>query len=329
MNIATYLETYQPTLHKTFVNAKNTNNISHAYLLVGSEGTPLLEVAKHLAKSLICDTPNPLACDTCLTCHRAESGSYADLFIYDGSESSIKKEDVAEIEKTFSTTSVETKGILIYIVHVVENMTLEAINALLKFLEEPGRSIYAILTTYNENNVLPTIISRSQTLRLNLIKREALLALLDEAEIGAIDKELLTMFHNLPENVVLQSTDETYLKLKEALLTLLEKLSENVPTSYVDAAQIITPLREKYLYKRFFAYFALFFKDVINHTYNQPLLFPSLAQYTAKLSKQFADPLQLIVKIYEVSAKIDANVNIELLIDELFINLIKGTIYGK
>ena len=33
--------------------------------------------------------------------------------------------------------------------HNVENMTTEAINALLKFLEEPSPNVYAFLTTTN------------------------------------------------------------------------------------------------------------------------------------------------------------------------------------
>lgn len=329
MNITTYLETYQQTLFQTFVNAKQTNNISHAYLLVGEEGTPLKEVAVHLAKTLLCDEASPLACDNCLTCHRIDSGNYADFFVYDGSETSIKKEDVAQIEKTFSTTSVEAKGILIYIVHLVEQMTIEATNALLKFLEEPGKNIFAFLTTHNENNVLPTILSRSQTIRLNLIKRDELLSLLKTSELTNIDKELLSSFYNLPLLIEEQSKSESYLKLKEVLLDLLSEMSENIKNSYITASKIIPTLRDRYLYRRLFAYFSLILKDTVNFRYNQPLLYPSLREYTEMLSIQIKNPLPLIIKTYEVSDKINANVTIDLLIDELFINLIKGSIYGN
>ncbi|HZJ89761.1 MAG TPA: hypothetical protein VFD05_03675 [Bacilli bacterium] len=325
MNITTYLETYQKTLHQTFVNAKNTNNVSHAYLLVGEEGTPLKEVAVHLAKTLLCDGNAPLACDNCLTCHRVDSGNYADFFIYDGSESSIKKEDVAEIEKTFSTTSVEAKGVLIYIVHLVERMTIEATNALLKFLEEPGKNIFAFLTTHNENIVLPTIKSRSQIVRLNLIKRAELLALLENSELTNIDKELLSSFYNLPLLIEEQSADENYIKLKDVLLDLLDEMATNLKNSYITASKLIPTLRDRYLYRRLFAYFSLIFKDVVNYRYKQPLLFPALSAQIEKLSAQIKDPLPLIIKTYEVNDKINANVTIDLLIDELFINLIKGS----
>jgi DNA polymerase-3 subunit delta' len=67
MQIEKYLQEYQPVIYKTFVNALETNKLSHAYLLSGSVGTPLKDVAIYLAKSLLCDNPNPLACNECTT----------------------------------------------------------------------------------------------------------------------------------------------------------------------------------------------------------------------------------------------------------------------
>ena len=52
MQIDKYLQEYQPVIYKTFVNALETNKLSHAYLLSGSIGMPLKEVALFLAKSL-------------------------------------------------------------------------------------------------------------------------------------------------------------------------------------------------------------------------------------------------------------------------------------
>ena len=46
-------------------------------------------------------------------------------------------------------------------------MRPETANAMLKFLEEPENDIVAILMTNNENNILPTIISRCQKVKLN------------------------------------------------------------------------------------------------------------------------------------------------------------------
>jgi len=54
----------------------------------------------------------------------------------------------------------------IIIVSEAQNLNTEAQNALLKVLEEPGQDNYIILTTNKTKSVLPTIISRCQTIKI-------------------------------------------------------------------------------------------------------------------------------------------------------------------
>ena len=171
MQIEKYLKNNQPVVYQTFVNSIKRKTLSHAYLLSGNPGTPLFSVAKYLAKSILCDNPDPLACDNCITCIRIDSNNYPDVIILDGSKATIKKEDVLNIETRFEKTALESKNIMIYIINLVENMTTEAVNSMLKFLEEPDSPVYAFLTTNNENNVLPTILSRCQILHLKTVDR--------------------------------------------------------------------------------------------------------------------------------------------------------------
>ena len=74
-------------------------------------------------------------------------------------------------------------------------MTSEAVNALLKFLEEPGKEIYAFLTTENEIKVLPTIISRTQKLLLRPINQENVINEAIEKGIAEDDAQLLSFFY--------------------------------------------------------------------------------------------------------------------------------------
>jgi len=55
-----------------------------------------------------------------------------------------------------------------------ENLNLESQNALLKTLEEPGSDNYFILTTTNSTQLLPTILSRCQKIKISstAIKKE-------------------------------------------------------------------------------------------------------------------------------------------------------------
>lgn len=327
MQIKDYLKTYQPTLFKTFSNAKRDDSLSHAYLLVGQKGTPLYQSALYLAKSLVCDHPHPLACDRCLTCERIAHGNYADLFIVDGEKESIKKDSVLEIEKYFSVTSSEKKGVLIYIIHLIENMTAEATNALLKFLEEPHSNVYAFLTTENETNVLPTIISRAQSLKLKLIPRDTLLALCAPLGIDKEDVELLTALYNEPSIIEEESEKEDYHIIKDKLLSVLNALSESLKEGYLEASLTLGTMKERYLVKTLLHFLALFFKDSLNYTLGMALFFPSFTPLLEKLSKKIKNPLSLVIKTYEVSDKLNSNVNISLLIDELFINILKEHSY--
>ena len=45
-------------------------------------------------------------------------------------------------------------------------LCLEALNSLLKFLEEPNQNIYAIFTAQSEFGILPTIKSRCQNIKI-------------------------------------------------------------------------------------------------------------------------------------------------------------------
>ena len=101
MQVEKYLKTYQPIIYKTFINALENDQLSHAYLLSGQAGTPLLETAIFLAKSILCDSPSPLACNNCITCLRIDDRNYPDFFVFDGSKETIKKEAVATIESSF------------------------------------------------------------------------------------------------------------------------------------------------------------------------------------------------------------------------------------
>jgi DNA polymerase-3 subunit delta' len=145
MDFGAYLEKKQPLVYRSFSHAlASIIGSPTPILLSGEAGTPLKETALFLAKSILCDHPHPLADDTCRSCQRVDHGTYSDLLILDGEASSLKKEDVQEVVSDFTKTPLEEKGIMIYIIHLVENMTVEAVNSLLKFLEEPSQNTYAI-----------------------------------------------------------------------------------------------------------------------------------------------------------------------------------------
>lgn len=153
----------QKVAYRILENALLKNQLAHAYLFTGEKGTPKLESAYLLVQSLVCENEG-FACETCEMCQHVINGGYADLIYVDGKSKSIKKGDILNIQERFSKTQLETLGKKVYILDGVENATSEALNSLLKFLEEPESDTIAILISEHSDRILETIVSRCQSI---------------------------------------------------------------------------------------------------------------------------------------------------------------------
>lgn len=324
MNINDYLVKYQLPLYQTFVNQMNSGHLSHAYLINGEPGTPLKEVAKFLASSLVCEEPHPLACQHCLECHRIDDGCYVDFYLFDGDESTIKKENILNLEAAFSQTSVEKAGKLIYVIHKVEKMTPEAINSLLKFLEEPNENVFAFLTTENEARVLPTIISRVQNLPLKLIPRDTLIKEALELGVDKEDAELLSLKYNLAPLIQTLQNDETYLNIKNTLFTVLDQLALSLEEGILASMKVANnALSNKEDSKFYLQMLVAVFQDIVNYNLQGKLLLSSMEEKIVRLAKVIKNPLTAIKVTLDSINRIESNVNLSLLLDHVMINLSK------
>ncbi len=329
MQIGKYLEENQPIIYKTFVNAFKNHTLSHAYLLVGNPGTPLYEVAQYLAKSILCDDPSPLACNNCITCMRIDSDNYPDIIKLDGSKAIIKKEDVLNIENRFEKTAFETKGIMIYIVNQVENMRVEAVNSMLKFLEEPESEIYAFLTTNNVNNILPTIVSRCQVLPLISMPRDKVIRDAQGLLVEQDDAELLSYFYNDGELIYDFLMDEeesdNYKEAKKALNGLLDVMSggNRKDVVYYSQTNIVPLIKTKEELRFFVDLLSQVYEDVLNVQLNREISLKFYEEILRNLSTKLPHVQTSLVEILKTRNVINLNVNIGLLIDHLIINLMK------
>ena len=324
MQIAEYLEKYQPTIYKTFVNAKSEEKLSHAYLLSGSIGMPLKETAMYLAKSLLCDEPNPLACEKCITCLRIDEGNYPDVRVFDGSEGRIKKEDVQRIIGSFDKSALEDKGIMIYVIHLVENMTSVAVNALLKFLEEPGRNVFAFLTTENESKVLPTIISRTQVLRFREIDRQEII---NNAEIAGVlleDAELLSGFYNDSDTIKNVAESDEYKVAKQALDDQISAILISPDDAIFTCQRLIVPQIKTYdIARLYIKMLAEIFKDLLNLSVNNTITLKSYDNILHELLGHLSNIDKSLLIILTSLNRLDININIPLLLDHIIYEITK------
>ena len=113
-----------------------------------------------------------------------------------------------------------------YLVFVIENLGRlkpEACNALLKTLEEPHPGTVFLLTAHREEDVLPTIRSRTQVHNLQTLPDEAMEPLL---EGHALSERLLFFAMGRPGKLLRLMEDSAYLEAHETLMRDLSDFLE-------------------------------------------------------------------------------------------------------
>ena len=323
MQVEKYLKTYQPVIYKTFLNSFQKDQLSHAYLISASNGAPLLDVACFFAKSLLCNDPSPLACNSCINCLRVDDGNYPDFYLFDGSKATIKKDDVDTIETAFEKKAFEKKGIRVYVLHLIENMTVQAINSILKFLEEPGQQVYAFLTTNNENSILPTIISRCQVLRMHLIDKQIVIKNAIESGVDKKDAELLSYFYNdgglISEILADKESNVAFFSAKacfEELIQIFEDGNIN-DAIYYNQTTVINQIRSKESCRFFINMLVMAFEDMINIKNQKNVFLESYATILENISNKLSHLDESLIELLKCGNALNLNVNIPLLLDHL------------
>ena len=327
-----YLEKYQPFIYNTFINSLKFNKVSQAYLIKGSDGTPTLNIALFLAKTLICEEPSPLACSSCLNCIRFEEGNYADFMLIDGSKNTIKVGDIENLQKFLASSSLEKQGKKIYIINRLENANKEAVNALLKTLEEPTSSVYAFITTQNEAKILPTIISRCQILSLLPINKSIVKQNAINEGVLLEDADILSYFYCDVEVIKQKSEEENYKEQKKLLYETLNALTVSSEEAiYYAQTNLIKKIKTKEDARLYIDLLSIAFKDILHIQNNQPLVLEGAKEQIDTLSKKYKNISEIYLEIMLSRGQIEDNVNLSLLLQHIFIYIRKegGSTYGR
>ena len=321
MKTSEMLEKFQEIAFKTFHNAFTNKQTSHAYLISGTKGTPLKETALFLAQSFVCEEANPLACEECITCIRLKNGSYTDFEFINPEGGNINKEAIEKLQESFSRTAMETKGKKIYIIHLIENANTVAVNRLLKFLEEPSDDIIGILTTENIAKVLPTITSRCQLIRLKGLDKDRLIEELIEDGIGEVDAKILSTFNNSKEEVLELLENTSYNEIKDLAYESFTKLfTEPYNLHYFIQTEITPMLNNKNDYSLYLELLQIYLKEMLWGRLDGYLEGDFVPNESVVKCIDIADA---VVCVMLAQGKLDYNVNGQLLLDQLFYDILK------
>ena len=185
------LRTCQPIQFERFVHILEQGQLNHAYLFSGNFGS--LEMALFLSKSLFCSDKNGIfPCEKCRNCKLIEQEEFPDVTMIKPQNQVIKTERIRELVSQFSQSGIENQH-QVFIIEQAEKMHVNAANSLLKVIEEPQSEIYIFFLTNDEEQMLPTIRSRTQIFQFKK-QVSTLISQLEEVGLVKNKAKLLAKF---------------------------------------------------------------------------------------------------------------------------------------
>jgi len=165
--------------------------LPHAILLLGRTGVGKHDFALEVSRALLCqNTINNEACGICPSCLWFAEGTHPDFRLItpesdDDIDETPKKKttkksqiSVSQIRQLFDYLSLSSHQVgakRIILISPAETLNQASANALLKMLEEPPVNTIFILVTSQSQRLLPTILSRCQTIEMDLPARSVAL----------------------------------------------------------------------------------------------------------------------------------------------------------
>ena len=146
---------------------------AHAYLLMGSRGTGKTTCAKLIAKAVNCLNPRDGSpCGECECCRGVDNGSLVDVVEIDAASNN-GVDNIRDLREE-AVFLPHVARYRVYIIDEAHMLSVGAVNALLKIMEEPPEHVIFILATTEVHKIPATIQSRCQRFDFKLIAPEVI-----------------------------------------------------------------------------------------------------------------------------------------------------------
>lgn len=183
----------QSHITTTLKNAIKNDRIAHAYLLCGTRGTGKTTTAKLLAKAINCLNPiDGEPCNECEMCKSISNGTAIDVTELDAASHN-GVDNIRDIIDDVQYPPQKAKY-KVFIIDEVHMLSIGAVNAFLKTLEEPPARVVFILATTDPQKLPITILSRCQRFDFKRISSKNVFLRLkkisDSLDIDIEDKSL-------------------------------------------------------------------------------------------------------------------------------------------
>ncbi|MDX1694058.1 MAG: DNA polymerase III subunit delta' [Ketobacteraceae bacterium] len=313
---------WQEDFWSRLLQRREDDQLPHGLLLRGPEGTGKAQFALALSQYLLCNDPKGnVACGRCKSCQLLKAASHPDLLLVEPEEAgkAIRIEQIRRI-LDFAGKSPQYGGYRVVLICPAEAMNVNASNALLKCLEEPGRDTLLILVTHQITGLLATIRSRCQSLDFPIPDTGHTLPWLtnlvsDEAKA----RQLLQVANGAPVKAM-QLSDRDWLKERDLIvrswIAVYEGKQDPVKAAELwqsyDLVEVITWLLAWQI--DFNRYCAAGEHTVVNRDL-LPFFQQMQRQVAPERSHRLYDYLQSLLGML----KSQANPNLQLLVEELLI----------
>lgn len=315
-------------LAKTILkNALAQQRLSHAYLFIGEEGLGKDRTAFEFTKAINCQENDNDSCDYCISCRKANNKNHPDIKEIYPDGAFIKIDQIRKLQQEILYKPYESKK-KVYIIHQADKMNTQAANSLLKTLEEPPSYAIIILITNNLNKLLPTIISRCQLIRFQLVADKVIRgSLIKNYNLSEEDAELFTTLAGGRYEIALEWVENIdKIEERKDILKIAHSLKDLTRIESFEFVQKLLDERDK----------LNLILDIIL-TWYRDLLMVKLGQNKSLINVDYYDKLRdeakewrvegiegIISLIQEANNVINnLNVNLQLTLEVLFLRLNK------
>ncbi|MBD8922449.1 hypothetical protein EGR52_03370 [bacterium] len=245
---------------KNLVELYHENRLSHAYLIETNDVEKCFKELKEVIKEIFCLDCFTEKCEKCNICNLIDQNYLPSSKVIEAIDSTIKKEQILDLKKSFSNMPTYTKE-NIYVIKETLKLTSSSANTMLKFLEEPEEHIIGFFITNNINNVLPTIKSRCETLKV---------------------------YYNLDDNLenIYENT-----KLND-VINYLNNIEEN--KSIIENKEMLLKYNDREDIKEIFSLILFIYEDILNYGEINGINFKNKLNY-----KNILDRIELTTRIIE------------------------------